>query len=54
MSQEKTSPIRQVMTYDSGYEHSVEHWLEMRQMVAAEVEKDQTATPARAFAAAAS
>jgi hypothetical protein len=31
--QETTTAKPRVTSYDSGYEHSIEHWIEVRQMV---------------------
>lgn len=46
-----TSTKPQLSSYDSGHEHSIEHWVEVRLMVdAAEEETDAIAKP-RAFAA---
>jgi hypothetical protein len=33
-----------VLTYDSGYEHSLEHWIETRRLVAEADEVSQPAT----------
>ncbi len=39
----KTQP--HLITYDSGYEHSVEHWFEMRQLFTEANEQHGTARP---------
>jgi hypothetical protein len=53
MLQDKNSEIRpQIQTYDSGYEHSLEHWLELQKMVAAEAETAATPVPLALAAAA--
>ena len=45
-SQGKTAVGKpQVTSYDSGYEHSFEHWIEVRRMVDAEEENILVAKP---------
>ena len=54
MSQEEIIVVRQsIQTYDSVHEHSLEHLLEVRRMVAAELEEFEEPTAAKSFAAAA-
>jgi hypothetical protein len=53
MAQEYSSENHpQIKTYDSGYEHSVEHWLELQKKVAAAAEKDSAEKPKTMTAAA--
>jgi hypothetical protein len=47
---EATTARPQITSYDSGYEHSIEHWIEVCRMVDAEAETTLVVKP-RAFAA---
>jgi hypothetical protein len=40
-----TTARPQITSYDSGYEHSIEHWIEVCQMVDAEAETILVAKP---------